>query len=161
MRRFGHWRPAYAAASCGCGPRHTSESETGWQAPQAPWMSFSWGGYGEGGPFGVKRPLRYLAYKLELNDEQVAELARILDELKTERAQAAVDERRTLTAFADALGGESYDQARAEEGATLRKESSDRVRAAVVATLPKIHKLLTPEQRERFAYLIRTGAVTL
>ena len=102
MRRFGHWRPAYAAASCGCGPRHTPEYETGWQAPA---MSFAWGGFGEGGPFGVKRPLRFLAYKLELDENQVAKLARLLDELKTERAQAAVDERRTLTAFADAMAG--------------------------------------------------------
>jgi hypothetical protein len=53
-----------------------------------------------GGAFGVRRPLRFLAYKLELNDAQVSELARILDELKTERAQAAVDHRRALSAFA-------------------------------------------------------------
>ena len=59
------------------------------------------------------------------------------------------------------MAGESYDQARAEEGAALRKDGSERVRAAVVAALPKIHKLLTPEQRERFAYLIRTGAISI
>ncbi len=52
-------------------------------------------------------------------------------------------------------------QARAEEGATLRKNNSDRVRAAVVTTLRKIRKLLTPEQRERFAYFIRPGAISL
>jgi len=45
-------------------------------------------GFG-GGAFGVRRPLRFLAYKLELDERQVSELARILDELKTERAQAA------------------------------------------------------------------------
>jgi len=33
-------------------------------------------------------------------------MARILNELKTERAQAAVDDRRTLTAFADALASD-------------------------------------------------------
>src|SRR4051794_11042238 len=41
---------------------------------------------GDGGGFGVRRPLRFLAYKLELDDRQVSELARILNELKTERA---------------------------------------------------------------------------
>src|SRR3954465_2099727 len=46
---------------------------------------------GGGGGFGVRRPLRFLAYKLELDERQVAELARILSELKTERAQAEVD----------------------------------------------------------------------
>ena len=59
-------------------------------------------GFG-GGAFGVRRPLRFLAYKLELDERQVAELARILDELKTERAQAEVDRRRSLSAFADAV----------------------------------------------------------
>jgi hypothetical protein len=37
--------------------------------------------------------VRFLAYKLELDERQVGELARILDELKTERAQAEVDRR--------------------------------------------------------------------
>src|SRR5262249_25403095 len=61
------------------------------------------GGQEGGGQFGVRRPLRFLAYKLDLNETQVAELARILDELKTERAQVAVDDRRAVSAFADAL----------------------------------------------------------
>ena len=47
------------------------------------------GGEEDGGGFGVRRPLRFLAYKLELDEKQVTELAKILDELKTERAQAS------------------------------------------------------------------------
>src|SRR5689334_2143910 len=62
----------------------------------------------EGG-FGVRRPLRFLAHKLELNDAQVAALARVLDELKTERAQAAVDGRRALAEFADATSADAFD----------------------------------------------------
>jgi Spy/CpxP family protein refolding chaperone len=155
MRRFD-WRiPAYAAAGCGHGSHHHPFTrEFG-----SPVSFFS--GMGEGTPFGVKRPLRFLAYKLELDDPQVAELARILDELKTERAQAAVDDRRTLTAFADAFAGAEFDTARAGEGAALRQTGSERLRNAVLAALPRIHALLKPEQRERFAYLIRTGAVAL
>src|SRR3954471_4104114 len=49
-----------------------------------------------GSSFGVRRPLRFMAHRLELNEKQVAELAAILDELKTERAQAAVDHRRSV-----------------------------------------------------------------
>ena len=63
-------------------------------------------GFGPGGGFGVRRPLRFLAHKLDLDEKQVVQLARILDELKTERAQAAVDDRRTLAEFADALAGD-------------------------------------------------------
>ena len=43
-------------------------------------------GFGSG--WGVRRPLRFLAHKLGLDQKQIAELARILDELKIERAQA-------------------------------------------------------------------------
>lgn len=111
--------------------------------------------------FGVKRPLRFLAYKLQLTDPQVSELAAILDELKIERAQAAVDDRRTLAVFADAVTGEVFDETKATEGATLREKSADRLGDAVVKALGRIHKLLTPEQRERFAYMIRTGAIRL
>ena len=111
--------------------------------------------------FGVKRPLRFLAYKLQLTEPQVSELAAILDELKIERAQAAVDDRRTLSAFADALTGDAFDNTKATEGATLREKSTDRLGEAVVKALARIHKLLTPEQRARFAYMIRTGTIRL
>jgi Spy/CpxP family protein refolding chaperone len=117
-------------------------------------------GFG-GGSFGVRRPLRFLAYKLELDDAQVAELARILDEIKTERAQAAVDHRRALSAFADALSGETFTREKAEAGAKLRLESADRLRAAVVTALGRLHELLRPEQRSRLAYLIRTGTLSI
>jgi Spy/CpxP family protein refolding chaperone len=112
-----------------------------------------------GGPFGVRRPLRFLAYKLELDERQVAELARVLDELKIERAQGEVDRRRSLTAFADAVGGEAFDEARAKEAGALRVSTAERLREAVVKALGRIHALLDADQRERLAYLIRTGAL--
>ena len=117
-------------------------------------------GFGGGG-FGVRRPLRFLAHKLDLDDRQVAELARILDELKTERAQAEVDGRRALAAFADAVGGATYDAARAAEGAGLRVRSAERLRDAVLKALEQMHAVLEAEQRARLAYLIRTGTVLL
>lgn len=117
-------------------------------------------GFG-GGAFGVRRPLRFLAYKLQLEDAQVSDLARILDEIKTERAQAAVDHRRALSAFADAISGDVFDEAKANAGATLRLESADRLRAAVVTALGRLHALLDPQQRTRLAYLIRTGTLTI
>jgi Spy/CpxP family protein refolding chaperone len=117
-------------------------------------------GFG-GGAFGVRRPLRFLAYKLELEEAQVSELARILDEIKTERAQAAVDHRRALSAFAEAITGDAFDESRAGAGAKLRVDSAERLRAAVVSALSRLHALLTPEQRAKLAYLIRTGTLTI
>ena len=89
------------------------------------------GGPDDGGGFGVRRPLRFLAHKLELSEAQVPELARILDELKTERAQAEVDNRRTITAFADAIEGAAFGEARSREGGELRVKSAERLRDAL------------------------------
>lgn len=113
------------------------------------------------GGFGVRRPLRYLAYKLDLDEPQVTELARILNDLKTERAQAEVDGRRATAALADAVAGEQFDGQRAAEAGALRVASAEHLRDAVLKALDRIHQLLEPEQRERFAYLIRTGTLQI
>lgn len=114
-----------------------------------------------GGPFGVRRPLRFLAAKLDLDEKQVAEFARVLNELKTERAQDDVDNRRTVSALADAVAGDGFDEARASEGAKLRVSSAERLRDAVLKALRQIHATLKPEQRSKLAYLIRTGALSI
>jgi len=118
------------------------------------------GGHGDdGGPFGVRRPLRFLAHRLELDEQQTAEVARILDELKTERAQATVDERRAVSTFADALSGDTLDAAKLGEAAASRVRSAERLRDAVVTALGRIHALLDAEQRKQLAFMVRTGAV--
>ncbi len=118
------------------------------------------GGHGDdGGAFGVRRPLRYLAYRLQLDENQTAELARILDDLKTERAQVTVDERRAVSAFADALAGDTLDAAKLGDAASSRVRSAERLRDAVVTALGRIHAMLDPEQRKQLAFLVRTGTV--
>ena len=119
------------------------------------------GGEGFEGGFGVRRPLRVLAYKLGLDEKQIAELARLLDEVKTERAQAEVDDRRTLSEFADALAGEAFDAVKAAGAGDRRVASATKLRDTVVRFLQQIHAILNPEQRGRLAYLIRTGALTV
>src|SRR5579863_7186314 len=105
------------------------------------------GGDDDGGHFGVRRPLRFLAYKLELDEKQVGELARILSDLKTERAQAQVDQRRTTASFADAIAGGSFDDAKAADGAQQRVKSAEKLKDAVVKALREIHAVLNEEQR--------------
>jgi Spy/CpxP family protein refolding chaperone len=117
-------------------------------------------GGGEGG-FGVRRPLRFLAFKLELEEAQVTELAAILSELKTERAQSSVDQRRTTSSLADAVSGEAFDDAKARSAADERTKSTERVQVAVVRALGRIHALLTAEQRVKLAYLLRTGTLSI
>jgi Spy/CpxP family protein refolding chaperone len=144
----GHHR-----AACG--------DHAGWHA--AP---FGGGGGGDGeqfggGNFGVRRPLRFLAYKLDLNETQVTELAAILHDLKTERAQAEVDYRRTTSALADAVATDSFDETKAQGAASERVKSTERVQAAVSRALGRIHSLIRPEQRAKLAYLLRTGALSM
>ena len=141
----------------GCGPRHHG---CGCETPSHEHRHFS-NPSAEGAGFGVRRPLRFLAWRLQLNEAQVTELARILNELKTERAQAEVDERRALTAFADSIGGEAFGEAQVKAAAAERVKSAERVQAQVVKSLGAIHALLEPEQRSRLAYLIRTGALMM
>jgi Spy/CpxP family protein refolding chaperone len=114
-----------------------------------------------GGPFGVRRPLRFLAWKLDLREEQVARLATVLNELKTERAQHEVDDRRSVTLLADALSADPFDATKAGEAARLRDQSAQRLHAEIAQAAERIHALLEPEQRARFAYLLRTGALAM
>ncbi len=155
MHHSKAWRCARrAAAVCG------GHGPWGHHGPAShPWGDPEMEGYEEG--FGVRRPLRFLAHKLDLDERQVAALAKVLDELKTERAQAEVDRRRTVAAFADALGGEAFDAAKAAEGGALRVQSAERLRDAVLQALERIHAILSPEQRGRLAYLIRTGTLLM
>lgn len=156
-QRRAHEGSCGAEASPGCGP-------SGGMAWGSRAFHHAASGHEDafgGGAFGVRRPLRFLAWKLELEENQVSALAKVLDELKTERAQAAVDQRRSTSAFADGVAGETFDVAKVTEGATLRVDSAERLKHAVVSALGKIHGILDPEQRERFAYLIRTGQIAI
>jgi len=149
-----HARRAFAhyGAWQGCGPGSHS-----WEGP----IEEDYEGWHGGGGLGVRRPLRFLAHKLDLDERQVAELARILNELKTDRAQAEVDRQRTVAAFADALAGDTFDDAKAAEGGELRVKSAERLRDAVLKALRQLHALLNAEQRLRLAYLIRTGRIVI
>ena len=148
-RRHADW-----GVWAGCGPA----AGDAWERYRASGVHH--GDYASGA-FGVRRPLRFLAYKLQLDETQIGELARILDQLKTERAQAEVDGRRTVSALADAVAGDTFDSTTATEGAALRVKSAERLRDAVVTALGRIHALLDAPQREKLAYLIRTGALVI
>lgn len=147
-------------ASSGCGPGASSARRAEWSyhlTGREESVSFDFGG----GAFGVRRPLRFLAYKLQLEEAQIAELARILDEIKTERAQAAVDHRRAISAFADSIEGDVFQEEKVKAGAATRLASAERLRDAVVRALARLHKLLNSDQRTRLAYLIRTGTLSI
>jgi Spy/CpxP family protein refolding chaperone len=119
------------------------------------------GRHGGGGEFGVRRPLRYMTHQLDLDDEQVDTLAAILNVLKTERAQARLDERRSIAGIADAVEGEGFDADAAGEALQLRVAAAERLKEQVLETLRKTHEMLDPEQRKRLAYLLRSGQLSI
>ena len=149
------WRPH---AGCGTGGRRHFGSEH-----RSRWSE--WHAAHDDGPdagasaFGVRRPLRFLAFKLGLDERQVGELARILNALKTERAQGEVDRRRASAGLADAMASPSFDAQAVNDAATARVRSAERLRDAVTTALRELHALLDPEQRAQLAYLIRTGTL--
>ncbi len=156
----GFWAWQQAKRAFGkCGGFH------GWAGCGPGFHAWERGGEEEGGfpgggaGLGVRRPLRFLVHRLGLDERQTTELARILNELKTERAQAEVDNRRTVSAIADALAGDTFDATKAAEGGDLRVKSAERLRDAVLKALRQIHAMLNAEQREKLAYLIRTGTL--
>jgi Spy/CpxP family protein refolding chaperone len=144
---FLHWRRARACAQQTAHAAHGG----GYEAA----------GHGPGPMFGVRRPLRVMAHELELDDDQVETLARIIDELKTHRAQAAVDERRSIGQIADGLLGAEFERAKITEALNLRVQSAERLRDAVVEALASTHAALRPEQRKKLAYLLRSGQLTI
>ena len=118
-------------------------------------------GHGWGRGFGVRRPLRFLARQLELSDEQTAKLAAILDELKTQRAQAKVDHKKAIGAISDALEADELDTAKIEAATKARADSAAEVERAVVRALERTYAMLDAEQRRHLAYLLRTDAITI
>jgi Spy/CpxP family protein refolding chaperone len=139
-------------AGCGCAPQSRHE--------HTPHHHY-WAGEEFAGGFGIRRPLRFLAWKLELTEPQLARFAVVINELKTERAQAAVDDRRALTLLADAAAADEFDTARAGEAAKLRVDGAQRLQQRVADALAQMHAVLEPEQRARLAYLLRTGTLVM
>jgi Spy/CpxP family protein refolding chaperone len=111
--------------------------------------------------FGARRPVRFLAMRLDLDDAQVARLTKIVERLRVEREQAAVDSRRAAGTLADALESAALDGSRVDEATRLRVEATRRVQESVARALAELHELLDAEQREQLASLIRSGVVNL
>ncbi len=150
-RARGHGgEDAHAEGGRPCGGRRRSRGGGGGEGRWA-------GGRG----FGVRRPLRYMAHRLDLDDEQVAVLAAILNDLKTERAQASVDEQRSVSAVAEAIQGDAFDAEAASRGLELRVESAKRLKAQILKALERTHAMLDSDQRERLAYLLRSGQLSI
>ena len=139
-----------------------------------PWQQYAYAGHtnhhhhhesrwhsSRGSDFGVRRPLRYLSHRLDLDDSQVRRMASVLNQLKTAREQAALDEKRSIAALAELLadGTPTLEQCRQTLGSRLgtTKQLNEETAKGIVA----ISDLLDDDQREEFTNLLLTGSFAL
>lgn len=113
-----------------------------------------------GSNFGVRRPLRYLAHRLDLDDSQTRRMASVLNQLKTEREQAELDEKRTVAAMANLLadGTPTLDEVR---GTLIgRVKSAEQLLEETAKAVVTICDFLDDDQRDEFINLLLTGSVS-
>ena len=157
-----HFDPAFAGADCGGADRSPRWAEAAaHRAQRLAHRRFEEDELISSAGLGVRRPLRFLAFKLDLDDEQTAQLARILERLKLERAQAALALRRAAADLADALDAAEFTREKVDSAGALRNAAARRVETAVATALQELHALLEPDQRARLAEFVRAGVIRI
>lgn len=144
-RLFCWTTPAYAGYSHAKAHKRHSDAvyETRW--------------HGRGASFGVRRPLRYLAHRLDLDENQVRRLAAVLNQLKTESEQASLDEKRSVTGLANLLleGTPTLDECK--EQLAARVKTAEHMRDETAKATVAICSLLDEDQRAEFVDLLLAG----
>src|SRR4030095_15393949 len=117
------WRHAYATAywQQACSQRHSSGNASEAQKDKLRHSMFSWS---SGPMFGVRRPLRHLAWKLNLDEDQVRKLVDILDKLKTGYAQARLARARSTSDVAALFSAAEFDTDRASAAVGMRTRAT-------------------------------------
>ena len=113
------------------------------------------------GNFGVRRPLRYLSYQLDLDEQQKRSVAAVLDRLKIEREQGRLDHKKTVSALADLVTREDVSVEELRAALAPRLASSENLQIAIAKAVQEIVTLLDPDQREEFGHLMRSGVLDL
>lgn len=117
--------------------------------------------HGSSANFGVRRPLRYLTYQLDLDESQTRKVASILNRLKTEQEQAALDTKRTTQALAELMSGQAPLAEELKVALAPRLESAQRLQDELAHAIQSLHAALDEDQCERFADLLASGSIVL
>jgi hypothetical protein len=110
------------------------------------------------GSFGVRRPLRYLSYQLDLDESQRRKIAVALDSVKVEREQNALDEKKTIGDLADLVSNPEVSTDSLTQALPPRVRGTEQLQRCIAAALKDIVGVLDPDQRDEFVYLLRSGA---
>ncbi len=148
---YHYWRrrPAYAISIC---------SDVPAIAPMA--SRFHDHGGREAG-FGVRRPLRYLRYQLDLDESQTRRVAAVLNRLKLEREQGAVDEKRAVHAVADLVADKTPLQEELQAALAGRVQLAEKLQTEVGHAVREMCETLDDDQRQVFADMLRGGSITI
>lgn len=111
-----------------------------------------------GGSFGARRPLRYLSYRLDLNESQQRSVAAILERLKLDREQAKLDEQKTVAQLATLVTGDTISVDGFQQALAPRVDSARNLQTAIAKALQELTDLLDTDQREELAHLMQSGA---
>jgi hypothetical protein len=149
------WRHAYASAAWqqACSQPGAQERHRHRQHSMYTWSS--------GPMFGVRRPLRHLAWKLNLNEAQLRDVVDVLDRLKTAYSQARLDQDRSTSEVAAVFSAPEFDGDRVSSALAMRTRASDVLNQELLTAVRRIFELLNEDQRHEFAYLLRSGAFVL
>ncbi len=169
---FYSWWKSREHAGCGEGPMPTDPVRTA--DPDSDDHHHHGGRWGDGpfahaghgfepdaaSAFGVRRPLRFLRAQAELEREPGRRCSRpSWMSSKTERAQAAVDQRRRTSALPRPSKAPPSTRPKQQSAGDEQLKSAERARSAVERALKRIHGVLDDEQRKTLAYLLRTGVL--
>ena len=120
-------------------------------------------GYHRGGGtgFGVRRPLRYLAHHLDLDESQTRRMASVLNQMKTEREQAKLDEKRTVSALAALMSERTPTLDEVKGVLEPRVRSTERLNLETAKAVAAISDFLDEDQKDEFINLLLTGSISL
>jgi hypothetical protein len=155
MRQSNHdWSRHLAYASNFISKKHSNSIDVDKNHYESRWNNRG------GSNFGVRRPLRYLAHRLDLDDSQTRRMASVLNQLKTEREQAELDEKRTVAAMANLLadGTPTLDEVRGTLAG--RVKSAEQLLEETAKAVVSICDFLDDDQRDEFINLLLTGSVS-
>ncbi|MDH3641625.1 MAG: hypothetical protein OES38_05985 [Gammaproteobacteria bacterium] len=113
------------------------------------------------GGFGVRRPLRYLSYQLDLDERQRRHIAAALDRLKIEREQGKLDKKKTVSALAELVTRDDVSVDELRRALSPRVASTENLQIVIATAVQEIASVLDPDQREEFAHLLRSGVLDL
>ena len=146
-------RYAYAHAYRDCGPSYYSNKRTKRTSMESRRH--------RSGGFGVRRPLRYLSYHLDLDDVQRRKFAASFEKIKLEREQAKIDRKKADAKLADELSRVDVSVEEIKSVLASRDRIADASQTILAEELHGLVSILDSEQLEEFVHLVRSGVIQL